>query len=375
VFVTTLATFAGFALATYNVNTGLAGLVAGVFVVGGAVGRLFAGRYLELAGRRRMVLLSALLFFVLGMGYSIPVEIGVFIVLRFFHGVSYGCYHTTISTIVISLVSPAKRGEGMGYFTTSFVLATAVGPFVGLFLIRQFSYQALFVACSIFAFLSLLFLLFMKIPSPTFLDEERASLTARLSLKDLFEKTALPIAIILVLLNMCYAGVTAFLDSFTTELGLSGSASTFFVVYATVVIIVRPLAGRLFDKKGDNTIMLPAMVVFVFALLAIGFTHSLLLLVVAALLMAVSYGTTVTTGQVIAVAAAPPHRIGTATSTFFIFADLGHGIGPLLMGLIAMQGGFSFLYVAEAGIVALTLLLYYILHGRSYHQKKHRRNS
>jgi hypothetical protein len=49
---------------------------------------------------------------------------------------------------------------------------------------------------------------------------------------------------------------------------------------------------------------------------------------------------------------------------FYRFNDLGQGLGPLLMGLIATSNGFSAMYLSESGIVAFSIALYYILHGR-----------
>jgi MFS family permease len=163
---------------------------------------------------------------------------------------------------------------------------------------------------------------------------------------------------------MCYTGVTAFLDSYTLELNLLTAAQIFFIVYGAVIIIVRPLAGKLLDKKGDNIVMLPTLAFFAIALLVIGLSDNVVLFIIAAILMALGYGNILTVGQVIAANAVPHHRIGTATSTYFIFNDLGQGLGPLLMGLIATSKGFSAMYLSESGIVAFSIALYYILHGR-----------
>jgi MFS family permease len=85
--------------------------------------------------------------------------------------------------------------------------------------------------------------------------------------------------------------------------------------------------------------------------------------VLAAILMAFGYGNILNMGQAIAVNAVPVHRVGTATSTYFIFNDLGQGLGPLLLGLIAASKGFSLMYLAESIIVLLSIILYYVLHG------------
>jgi MFS family permease len=364
VFYITMTTFAGYAVTTYGVNESMAGLVAGVFVVGSAFGRLFSGRYVELIGRRRLILFGAIFFFIIGLAYLIPAGLVAFLIIRFFHGATFGIFHNSLVTVVTGIIPVTKRGEGMGYFSLNFVVATAFGPFIGLFFIHAFSYKALFIVCSAIALLSLIMILFMKIEKPKFTEEQTVNLKAKHSFTDMFEKKALPISVMIIISSMCYTGVTAFLDSYTAALDLLTAAQIFFIVYGAVIIIVRPLAGKLLDKKGDNIVMFPTLVFFATSLLVIGLATNVFLLIVAAVLMAFGYGNILTVGQVIAANAVPHHRIGTATSTYFIFNDLGQGLGPLLMGLIATGRGFSVMYLYEAGIVAGSIALYYILHGR-----------
>jgi MFS family permease len=364
VFYITMTTFAGYAVTTYGVNESMAGLVAGVFVVGSAFGRLFSGRYVELIGRRKLILFGAILFFIIGLAYLIPSGLVAFLIIRFLHGSTFGTFHNSLVAVVTGIIPVTKRGEGMGYFSLNFVVATAFGPFIGLFFIHNFSYQALFIVCSAIALLSLIMILFMKIERPQFTEEQLANLKEKRSFSAMFEKKALPISVMIIISSMCYTGVTAFLDSYTVELNLLTAAQIFFIVYGAVIIIVRPLAGKLLDKKGDNIVMFPTLAFFAVSLLVIGLAGNVPLLIVAAILMALGYGNILTVGQVIAANAVPHHRIGTATSTYFIFNDLGQGLGPLLMGLIATGKGFSVMYLYEAGIVTISIALYYILHGR-----------
>jgi MFS family permease len=303
------------------------------------------------------------------LAYLIPVGLVVFLIIRFFHGSTFGIFHNSLVTVVTGIIPVTKRGEGMGYFSLNFVVATAFGPFIGLYFIHNYSYTALFIVCSVIALLSLIMIPFMTIKKPDFTEEQIANLKARHTFADMFEKKALPISLMIIISSMCYTGVTAFLDSYTAQLKLLGAAQIFFIVYGAVIIIVRPLAGKLLDKKGDNVVMLPTLAFFAIALLVIGLAGDVIFLIIAAVLMALGYGNILTVGQVIAANAVPHHRIGTATSTYFIFNDLGQGLGPLLMGLIATGSGFSTMYLYEAGIVAVSIGLYYILHGRLVHKK------
>ncbi|GHU62125.1 MFS transporter [Clostridia bacterium] len=364
VFYITVTTFAMYAVATYQVNESIAGLVAGVFVVGSACGRLFSGRYTEQIGRRKVILIGGVLFFVIGLAYLIPMPIVAFLVFRWLHGVSFGMYHNALLTVATGLIPVSRRGEGLSYFSLNFVLATALGPFVGLYFIHHFSYPALFVACSVLALLALVLGALVKIKPPVFTEEQLLHLKAKSTITDFFEKKALPIAVIIFIMSICYASVTAFVDAYTIQMNLANFASAFFIIYAIVILIVRPFGGKLLDRKGDNIVMLPSIAFFAVSLLLLGFADNKVLLLVVSVCMALGYGNILTAGQAIAVNSSPHHRISTATSTYFIFNDLGQGVGPLIMGMIAARQNFSAMYFVAAVIIALSLALYYVLHGR-----------
>ena len=61
---------------------------------------------------------------------------------------------------------------------------------------------------------------------------------------------------------------------------------------------------------------------------------------------------------------APRHRIGLATSTYYIAMDAGSGVGPILIGIIVPLVGYRGMYMTMAVIVFLSIFLYYFVHGR-----------
>jgi MFS family permease len=367
VFYITMTTLAVYAAKTFvGISASVAGLTASIFVIGSVVGRIFAGRFIDIVGRRKLLLAATISFFLLSLMYLIPVNLATLFILRILHGVTFGIVHNTLATIVIGFIPAKRRGEGIGYFSLNFVIATALGPFIGLFLIRHFGYTALFAGCIISAFIALLFTFLIKIENPVLSNEQFAKIRKKISLHDIFEKSVLPIALIIIIMSMCYTSVTTFIDSYTAEIGLASIASVFFIVYGAFILIVRPLAGKLLDKKGDNIVMIPTIAFFAASLFLLGFANNSILFIIAAILMALGYGNILNIGQAIAVKmiAHHPHRIGTATSTYFVFSDIGMGLGPLLMGLVVTAQGFSAMFIIDGGIIAASILLYYGLHGR-----------
>ena len=68
--------------------------------------------------------------------------------------------------------------------------------------------------------------------------------------------------------------------------------------------------------------------------------------------------------QSIIVAHSPPRRYGVTMSTYSAFDDLGSGIGPSILGLLITSVGFRDMYLFSAGVACLSLLMYWVIHGR-----------
>lgn len=183
-------------------------------------------------------------------------------------------------------------------------------------------------------------------------------------LSNFIEPKALPISIITLLLAFCYSSVLSFISFYAIEINLVNTASFFFVVYAVAVLLSRPFSGPLMDRKGSNFIMYPAFMLFGIGLLLLSITTNSFTLLAAGFLIGLGFGNMQSSSQAIAVKLTPPHRMGMATSTFFIMLDAGLGFGPYILGFIIPVTGYSTLYVILGVVVITTSVLYYFLHGK-----------
>ena len=174
------------------------------------------------------------------------------------------------------------------------------------------------------------------------------------------EPTALPIAVITLLVSLGFASILAFITSFESLYDLQQAGQYFFIVYAIFTLISRPFTGRLFDKKGANFVLYPSFLVFAAGLLLLSLTHQGWELLLVAAAMGIGFGTYMSCSQAVGIMLSPKNRIGVATSTFFIFMDLGVGFGPSVMGLIIPYIGFRGLYLFMAFILILCLFLYIV---------------
>lgn len=365
-----MTTMVAYAINEFQTSNSLAGLTSGIFVIGALFARLLTGKYIEVIGRKKLVFTSLLLFLTATLLYFPINHLNSLFLIRFIHGVAFGSATTVMTTAAMDMIPDSRRGEGVGYFALSTTIATAIGPFLGLFISQNTGYEMIFVACTIFAVLSLVIILFAKIPEATISNEQLNSMKKGFKLQDFFEKKALPISVILILMGIGYSSIVSFINSYAIEIQLEEVASFFFLIYAAVLFISRPIAGKLQDAKGDNFVMYPSLILFSLCLLLLGIAQSGFVLLLAGIFLALGYGTIMGSAQAIAIKESPKHKRGLATSTFFIFMDLGMGLGPYLVGMVIPYTNYRGMYLILAALVFFSVVLYYFLHGKQATSKK-----
>ncbi|WP_071394881.1 MFS transporter [Bacillus tuaregi] len=359
-----MTSMAVFAIQQFKASESSAGFAASIFVIGALVARIFAGKYIDVIGRKKMLYSGLCLFLLSSITYLIVTSMEFLMIIRFIHGVAFGISTTVLITVSMEALPHDKRGEGTGYFSLSTASATAIGPFLALFLTNHFSYDSMFIFCIVFSALALVSTSLGTIAEIELTPEQKENMKKGFRLSDFYEKEALPISLLMFISGIAYSCIISFINSYAIEIQLTEAASYFFVVYAIFLLISRPIAGKLFDTKGENIVVYPSMVFFAISFLFIGFAKSGFILLLAGVFLAFGYGTLMSSMQTLAVKVSPPHRIALAISTFFICMDAGLGIGAYLIGLIVEQVGFHTTYIVLGITIFFLIPVYYLVHGK-----------
>lgn len=362
------ATITLYALDEFNASTSQAGLVAGIFIIGALFGRLFTGRIMNTIGPKR-ILVAGLVFFTLTtLLYFIDYGISFLIISRFINGITVGIATTVIGTIVALTIPESRRGEGIGYYAVSTALATGIGPFIGLYMSQNTGFDMIFSFCLILGVISLATGFLVNVPLSKTTKIKQVNVGFKLS--GFIEPKTLPIGIIILTMTFCFSGVLSYINLYAIQLDLVETASFFFIVYTTAVLVSRPFTGRLMDRKGANFIMYPAFIIFGAGMLLLSSANNSVTFLLASALIGLGFGNISSIGQAIAINLAAPHRMGLTTATFFIFFDIGNGFGPSLLGLVIPTTGYSALYAILGIIVFATSAIYYFMHGKK--ERAHR---
>ncbi|MGX7197829.1 MFS transporter [Enterococcus olivae] len=214
---------AEFAMDSLDATPGQAGSAVGIFILGALIARIVTGSIIEKIGYKKMLFIGLGIYFISSFFYYIAGNLSLLLLVRLIHGIGFGSVSVVTSTVVVQLIPFECRGEGIGYYSLSTTLASAIGPMLGMFLVRQLSFQTI-ITLSIFL---------------------------------------LVLGMIGVLLGIGYSSIVSFLTSYTKEIDLITAGSFFFIVYSIAILFSRPLAGRLMDDKGENFVMYPTFISFI----------------------------------------------------------------------------------------------------------------
>jgi MFS family permease len=370
VFYTLLTTLPIYVIKHMDGSQSEAGLVVTVMLIAAIVIRPFSAKILDMLGKKKGLVISVALFAATSILYIWTDQFSSLLVLRFFHGLSFGLISTATGAIAADVIPESRRGAGMGYFAMAMNLAVVAGPFIGLSLLQFVSFQTLFIVLCAFMVIGVLAAMIVHVPAHLEAAKQNNSGSFQLKLSDLIEVKALPVALISGLVGLAYASVLSFISVYADTIGLSSTASYFFLVFAVVMLVFRPYLGRAFDNRGAKFVLIPSLFIFAIGLAFLSFTNTALMLLIAAGLIGLGYGTLLPGFQTIAIQTTDSTRSGHAISTFFIFYDTGIAAGAFIWGLVVADLGFKNMYLIGAVLVIVTMFLFNMYLGRKGQKAK-----
>lgn len=353
-----------FAIITWHASISEAGLASGIFIIGALSARVITGHVIDVMGRKRLLLAGAGLYLVILPLYFTVSSLTGFFLIRCLHGAAYGITATAASTIIGVIVPAQRRGEGIGYYALGNTLASAIGPFLGITLCNSGNYFLNLYVCLCLAVVTFLLSVAIHAPEHTCTYAEKAALK-QIRIDSFLSIRTLPISFISLLCGIGYSTVLSFIGAYTDTLGLLMAGSLFFLTYAVTSCFSRPLIGCFMDHHGGDVVMYPTLLIMALCMTTLGLASTNAVFAFGGILLGLSYSTISSAGQALAIHGIPEQQIGLATSTFFIFLDLGVGIGPYLLGFLVPAYGFSSVYFSAAFIAFISLPLYYLLIGKS----------
>lgn len=320
------------------------GMIMGAFAVSAVLARPSSGRIVDVWSRKMGLSIGAFIYCIAPALYTQANSVEMMLWLRFFHGIGIAVYTTAGSVMAADLCPPARRAEGMGYYGMAMNLAMSIGPALGAFLAGNIGFANLFWLCSALGIVSLLLV--------QILQERTHDRPQHQERPPLFSKAALFPGFVAMCMTMTFGAVVSFLPLLVQAHNL-GNPGLFFTIYSLVVVLSRPIAGRLADRFSRAAVIIPGMGFLVIGMVTLAYTTSMWGLLWTAVLQGLGFGTVHPAIMALVVDRSTIRDRGPALATLMGAFDVGVGLSAIGLGMVLERTDFTTTYLCAAGIALI----------------------
>lgn len=350
-------------LSKYLMGIGLslsvAGMIIGLFSITSLVIRPFTGLMTDSFSKKWLVIIATMMTVGGTMGYFLTDQVGLIIMFRIIHGIGFGINSTAVVSLATDHIPEARLGEGIGYFGLGQVLSSAIGPGIGMVIMDAIGLKAAFIASCGVSVLAILMMLVVPGDRPAGLPVKKR----KLSVHQLVSVEILNYAFVSGLFSVVNGIIASYLLLFSEHRGI-GSISIYFTIYAVCMFIIRPSSGKLMDRYGLKTVVLPGLLITAVAMVILGFSYSIIPVMISAALRAFGQGAGQPSLQAASIKKVGRDRIGVANSTYYLGGDIGQGLGPVIGGTIIASFGYTQLFLFCALLLILGMVIFLMTERR-----------
>ena len=359
-------------LSTYSIGLGatqtLAGIIVGFFSIVSLVARPFSGIIANRIRSSILLVTSFLLMAVSAFGYGFIQIPSLFIPIRIVHGIGFSINGVVTMVLISKIIPKSHLTKGMAYFGISQVFASAVGPTAGSTLGQLFGYRYSFLAAAVTLVLAAIIVLVFPLPESRPAPSQKDNAQKKHPLFSWNELLDVHL-IRLVIFSAFFSAFNGLCSSYMINIGLDrniSNISLYFTVNSISIILMRVLCGNFVERfKNIHYILLSTMFTASMGCIIIGASHTLWLFLLAAVIQAFSHGFAQPAVQAECIKQASPKRLGTASGTFFMSADLGQGLGIMIGGLTSDLFGYNGMFYILAAVFLLAIPSYAIINMRA----------
>jgi len=328
------------------------GFLVGIFSVSSLILRPFVGRALLSIPERNFMIGGALLYTLSCLAYLIAPPFWPLLIVRVLQGIGMAFFSTASFTLLADIIPEAYRGRLISLFYLSNNLSFALGPYLSMLLINQFSFPVLFLACAVLSVCSVYLALKLR------KRETVPSKKEPFKVRSLLSREALPPATIAFMLNIIWGTLMAFFPLYALQHGVS-NPGTFFIFLALTLMLGRLLGGRILDIYERDKVIRPCLALIVVGITIMLFANTLAVFILVAVILGMGWAFLYPSLTIHVIEKAGMSR-GPAMATFTALADLGAGLGPMIMGFILERTSYPIMFACLALTGAINFLYFYI---------------
>ena len=340
-----------------------ASFVASLMSLAAMILRPVAGMISDQVNRKRLLIITSLVYFILALLHMFARDVRVLAVCRVLVGMAFSFSSVSIIAFGTLFIPDSRLGEGMGWLSLGQVISQSLGPGIGIFLINHFGYTACFIGSAVMGLISLVCMLMIR-----YEEEKKPFKLKKFSFNDIIMVPVIPYAIILGLFSACSGLDNTFIALIGKERSIAGF-SLFFTAYSAGMFLTRPVFGKLLDRRGLDLVIYPSLLAMAITGVMTGAAASTLALIISACFKAVGMSAGSQGIQADCIKKFGKDRAGVVSSTNFIGMDIGNVIGPILGSVVVEKHGYRTMYWGYGALTLIAGSLIYMI-VRLYEKKR-----
>jgi MFS family permease len=352
-------------------NPSQVGVVAAMSAFTGVVVSIPAGIMADRFGKRRMLLISSIIFVSAPVSYLLITEIWQLAIVRFYHGLATAIF-TPISMALVSELFHKERGEKLGWFSTATLFGRFSAPVIGggiisaMVLYGSLQFSAVYVVCSVAGIIT--FLLSFRIPR----DSEQHS--AGKSWKDSWEtfKSVITSRAIIITsaveaaILFLYGTFETFLPLYALKSGFTASHVGLFLSAQIITLaLTKPSMGRFSDRHGRKPQIFLGGLIGAVCIALLAFVQGFVWFLAVSILIGLSLSVVTSATSALIADLSKSEGRGSAMGILGSIMDIGHTTGPIVAGIVAATYGFEKAFLTAAALLATMSLIFLMHAGRS----------
>ena len=332
-----------------------AGLFLGFLTYASAISAPLTGALADRFGRQRVLVVCSLAITGFSVAYALTNSYQVPLILVPLHGLFWSGLLAASAAHLTDMLPASRRTEGIGYWGLSTILAMAVAPSLGFWLLRR---GWVFV-CAASAAMNLAMAVIAA-----FVVRRTPAADARHHPASLVEWRVVWTSVALFLYSFGYGGITSFVAVYAEANGVAPK-SLYFTVLATTIAATRPISGPLADRIGARRVFVPCLVLIAIGLGLLAYSGTRPWLIGSAIVFGAGFGSAYPVYASYVVQNVAAERRGAAFGGILAAFDTGIGTGSIATGWLIAHFGFQVAF-ATAALLSLVSIPYFLFAERRF---------
>lgn len=337
------------------------GIIAAASTIVGILVSLPSGILSDRMGRKKLLIASGIIFLTAPFFYFLIKTPFQLTIVRCYHGLATAIFGP-VSMAFITDLSSERRGERLGYFSSTQLVGRSLAPVAGGLILSLSIWQGVYVLCAIAGGVALV-AMFLLPGAP--LQETSVKIEAAKSsihfTAVLRNRGILLTSLARAAQYFAFGAVETFLPLYALSVGIDAAGvGLLFGLQIAVRALTRPITGMFSDRRGRKPPIIIGLFLVGISTPFFTFTNSWLLMAMLSLVFGAGFSLASGATSALVSDQAPEGMRGAALGFMSTVMDIGQAAGPILLGVILTFASYPIGFMSIGVLVLIVSGLFTI---------------